>query len=391
VKSLPNNFPFLNPNGLAATSSTQAFVSLSGEYFQAQGSNGRSCSTCHMAENAWAINPSTISLLFELTGGTHPIFNALDANNPDNDLSTVEARRANYSMMLTRGVFRRGGAPRADREWDVIAVDDPHGFANANRIVEWRRVMPAINFQLGSANVNWDGGNTVGTDQLAGLVKQANGNVTGAQQGQPATADVIADIANFELSLSTAQSVVVSVGRLNAAGARGGPEALAQMTKTQGRFDLFDAWIDSPVPGRRQIARGQELFNSVNSGGRSCNACHNSANNGTNTSNTLFDTQTASAEARMPDLPLSQPSDRRRAPTHGHRSWQRHGTLERLGPLQDADAARSVCACTLLPQRQCGDARGCCAPLRAVPWLRVHQRRTRRSGGLPEGALEATS
>jgi cytochrome c peroxidase len=304
VKSLPNNFPFLNPNGLAATSSTQAFVSLSGEYFQAQGSNGRSCSTCHMAENAWAINPSTISLLFELTGGTHPIFNALDANNPDNDLSTVEARRANYSMMLTRGVFRRGGAPRADREWDVIAVDDPHGFANANRIVEWRRVMPAINFQLGSANVNWDGGNTVGTDQLAGLVKQANGNVTGAQQGQPATADVIADIANFELSLSTAQSVVVSVGRLNAAGARGGPEALAQMTKTQGRFDLFDAWIDSPVPGRRQIARGQELFNSVNSGGRSCNACHNSANNGTNTSNTLFDTQTASAEARMPDLPL---------------------------------------------------------------------------------------
>jgi cytochrome c peroxidase len=294
----------VNPDGLVATSSTQGFVNLSGQYFHAQGSNGRSCSTCHMPENAWSINPATISRLFELTGGTHPIFNALDANNPDNDLSTVEARRANYSMMLTRGVFRRGGTPRADREWDVIAVDDPHGFANLNRIVQWRRVMPTINLRLGSATVNWDGGNTVGSDQLAGLVKQATGNVTGAQQGQPAPAEVIADIVNFETSLSTAQATSFAVGALNAQGARGGPQELSQMTKTQGRFDLFDAWTNSPVPSRRQIARGQELFNSVNSGGRSCSGCHNSANNGTNINDTLFDTGTASAEARMPDLPL---------------------------------------------------------------------------------------
>lgn len=304
VNSRPNNFPFVNPDGLVATSSTQGSVNLGGQYFQAQGSNGRSCSTCHTAENAWSINPATISQLFELTGGTDPIFNALDANNPNDDLSTVEARRANYSMMLTKGVFRRGGAPRAEREWDVIAVDDPHQFANVNRIVQWRRVMPTINFQLGSATVNWDGGNSIGTDQLAGLVKQANGNVTGAQQGQPAPPEVIADIVNFETSLSTAQAVSIGTGKLNADGARGGPEELSQMTKTQGRFDLFDAWIDSPVPSRRQIARGQELFNSVNSGGRSCNGCHNSANNGTNINNTLFDTGTASAEARTPDLPL---------------------------------------------------------------------------------------
>jgi cytochrome c peroxidase len=304
VKSLPNNFPFVNPDGLAATSSTQGSVNLSGEYFQAQGSNGRSCSTCHIPENAWSINPTTISQLFELTDGTHPIFNALDADNPDNDLSTVEARRANYSMMLTRGVFRRGGAPRANREWDVIAVDDPHEFANVNRIVQWRRVMPTINFHFGSATVAWDGGNSVGADQHAGLVNQATRNVTGAQQGQPAPAEVIADIVNFETSLSTAQAISIGTGRLNAGGARGGPEELSQMTRTQGRFDLFDAWIDSPVPSRRQIARGQELFNSVNSGGRSCVGCHNSANNGTNINDTLFDTRTASGEARTPDLPL---------------------------------------------------------------------------------------
>ena len=101
--------------------------------------------------------------LFARTNGTHPIFNPLDADNPDADLSTVAARRAGYSMMLTRGVFRRGGAPRAEREWDVVDVDDPHGFATASRIVQWRRTMPTINFHVGSATVAWDGGNTVGT------------------------------------------------------------------------------------------------------------------------------------------------------------------------------------------------------------------------------------
>ena len=110
-------------------------------------------------------------------------------------------------MMLTRGVFRRGGAPRAEREWDVVDVDDPHGFANTNRIVQWRRVMPTVDFHLGSATVAWDGGNTVrAADQLAGLANQATRNVTGAQQGPPAPPEVIADIVDFETALSTAQA-----------------------------------------------------------------------------------------------------------------------------------------------------------------------------------------
>jgi cytochrome c peroxidase len=301
---LPNNFPNLNPSGISTTFSTRGFVDLSGEYFQAQGTNGRSCSTCHTPQDAWSINPGTIQLLFARTNGTHPIFNPLDADNPDADLSTVEARRVGYSMLLTRGLFRRGGAPRADREWDVVEVDDPHGFANANRIVQWRRVMPTINFHLGSATVNWDGGNTVGIDQLAGLLNQATRNVTGAQQGQPAPPEVITEIVNFESTLSTAQAVSFTAGLLDAGGARGGAEELSRMTRAAGRFDLFDAWMNSRVPSRAQIARGQELFNNPNRGGGRCNACHDSVNNGTNSNNLLFDIRTASAEARTPDLPL---------------------------------------------------------------------------------------
>src|SRR3712207_632383 len=106
--TIPNNRPAPNPNGAAATFTTQgSHVDLTGEYFQAQGTNGRSCATCHIPEEAWGINPGTLQRLFSETGGEHPIFNALDANNPDTgDFTTVEGRLAAYSMLLSRGVFR---------------------------------------------------------------------------------------------------------------------------------------------------------------------------------------------------------------------------------------------------------------------------------------------
>jgi cytochrome c peroxidase len=202
-------------------------------------------------------------------------------------------------------VFRRGGTPRANSEWDLIEAEDPNGFASTTRLVHWRRAMPTINFNLGSATVNWDGGNSIGADQRPGLVNQATRNVTGAQQAlQPAPPEVIDDIVNFETKLFSAQLFVFGVGRLDDDGARGGPEALSTMQKTAGRFDLFDAWMNDPNPRRAQIARGQELFNNPNAGGGRCGGCHNSANNGTSINNVLFDIGTASAEARTPDLPL---------------------------------------------------------------------------------------
>ncbi len=204
--SIPNNYLFRNPGGKAATFSNQGSVDLTGEYFQAQGTNGRSCASCHIAEEAWSINPGTLQHLFDETQGTHPIFNPLDANNPSAiPLNpTVEDLLAAYSMLLSRGVFRRGGIPRANSEWELIAVEDPHGYANLNRLVHWRRAMPTINFALGSATVNWDGGNSIGTDQHAGLVNQATRNVTGGQQGPPAPPEVIAEIVALEESLFSA-------------------------------------------------------------------------------------------------------------------------------------------------------------------------------------------
>ncbi len=302
--SIANNQPMPNSGGEAATFSAKGSVNLTGKYFQPLGENGQSCATCHIPEDAWSITPATLQRLFEETDGTHPVFNQIDSNNPNMDVSNKEARRAAYSMLLTRGVFRRGGAPRPNSEWELIAVEDPHGFANVNQLVHWRRSMPTINFATGSATVNWDGGSTVRTDQHAGLVTLATRLITERMQGQPATPEVIADIVDFQSSLVTAQLTVQGIGRLDADGARGGPEALSSMKKEEGRFNLFDAWASDANPKRAQIARGQEVFNSINVSHRSCNVCHNSVNNGTNINNDLFDILTSSAEARTPDLPL---------------------------------------------------------------------------------------
>jgi cytochrome c peroxidase len=94
--TIPNNHPERNPGGKAATFSTQGSIDLTGEYFQAQGTNGRSCASCHIPEEAWSINPGTLQHLFDETNGTHPIFNELDANNPDELTpdSSVEERLA---------------------------------------------------------------------------------------------------------------------------------------------------------------------------------------------------------------------------------------------------------------------------------------------------------
>jgi hypothetical protein len=207
-------------------------------------------------------------------------------------------------MLLSRGVFRRGGAPRPNSEWELIAVDDPHGLANLNQLVHWRRSMPTMNFPIGSVTVNWDAASNVGKGQRAALVNQTTRLITGALQGPPAQPEVINNIVDFESTLLTAQLTVPGVGRLDVDGARGGPQALSTMSKVEGRFDLFDAWMGDANPKRAQIARGQELFNGTNPSGRSCNVCHNTANNGTNMDNILFDINTASVEARTPDLPL---------------------------------------------------------------------------------------
>lgn len=299
--SLPNNLPIPNAYGLASSYSTQGSIDLEGAFFTPQGSNGRACVDCHAVEAGWTMSSKVAQLKFWLTGGKSPMFNALDADRRGTDpVETVAQRRHAYSMLL-QGKFSRNQTPPTNAEYDVTAANDPFGVGSTTRFWFFRRSMPTANFR--NHIVSWDGANTVGTDLHQGLLRQARGNITGAQQGTaPANEAIVEEIVQFEESVSHAQLIARGVGRLDVAGAKGGPEHLSTQPLVAGRFDIFDAWIGSKNKHRAQVARGQELFNNPRPNGGSCRGCHNAANDGQNVNGTFFNIGASRPEFAKPDM-----------------------------------------------------------------------------------------
>ncbi|HWU85718.1 MAG TPA: hypothetical protein VN253_00480 [Kofleriaceae bacterium] len=301
LDQMPNNVPIPNADGFAATFASAGYVELDGAFFTSQGANGRHCGTCHAPEVGWSLSGPAVTAMFLLTGGTHPLFaNNLDTDTPTADMSTVEARW-NATTMLRQGKFVRKVALPATRDYDVVDIVDPFGVSTPATLFWFRRPMPSAN--LRSFIVHSDSQMTVGTDVRAGLLKQVRANIVNAQQGQPAPDPVVEEIADYELQLSHAQIYLWNVGRLDAGGAHGGPAFAASQPFVAGRFDLYDAWQNSANPRRRQIWRGQELFNNVNPpSGHRCGGCHSAANNGLNVNGTLFDIGTSRIALAKPDM-----------------------------------------------------------------------------------------
>jgi cytochrome c peroxidase len=297
---IPNNFPLPNEHGLAATFAEAGRLELDNAFFTAQGSNGRHCGTCHAPEVGWSMTGPMVTALFFATGGTHPLFvNNLDTDRPSADMSTVQARW-NATTMLRQGKFTRKVGLPATRDFDLVGIQDPFGVSSPTTLFWFRRSMPTANFR--SATVHWDSQQTVGTDLRAGLMKQVRGNITGAQQGMPATEEVVAEIADFERQLWHAQVHLRGVGWLDRNGGKGGPRHAATQPFVAGRFDLYDAWQHSSNAKRRQIWRGQELFNKGDHNGKRCGGCHNAANNGQNVDGRLFDVGASRPELARPDM-----------------------------------------------------------------------------------------
>ncbi|HKA31623.1 MAG TPA: hypothetical protein VKH64_00310, partial [Candidatus Binatia bacterium] len=281
---IPNNLPLQNPTGAHATFSTTGALDLSNEFFQNLGTNGRRCSSCHVPEDGWTITPADVQQRFAKTNGTDPIFRPNDgSNSPNADVSTLEARRTAYSMLLTKGVIRIGiGIPSAG-EFDLIAVDNPYGFASAAELSLFRRPLPSTNLGFLST-VMWDGRETfVGQTIHFDLADQANGATQGHAQGNALTQAQRDSIVAFETALFTAQILDNDAGRLDVKGGLGGPQNLSQQdfyigindlfgdSKTGAPFDpvvftIYDAWKNLTGGGQNQaraaVARGQEVFNS---------------------------------------------------------------------------------------------------------------------------------
>ncbi len=303
---LPNNVPFLDELGLSSTWSAAGNVDLRNDFFKQFGTNGRSCGSCHTAADGWTVSAKAVRLRFALTGGLDPIFRPVDgANSPDADVSSVTARRAAYSMLLSHGTIRVGLPVPENAEFELIAVDDPYGHASATELSLFRRPLPAANLTL-MATVMWDG-RVTGATITDALSAQADGATLGhAQALAPLPPAVNANVVAFESALSNAQLLTWGLGRTDAAGATGGAKNLASQDFVADRFNLFDAWQDDPSAKRQGVYRGQELFNTRRrtTGGGACGGCHSAQNIGTSQRGAFFDIGVASAEERTPDMPL---------------------------------------------------------------------------------------
>lgn len=299
AQSLPNLFPLPDSSGFVETYNiNNTSIDLRGPFFQSLGTNGRSCSSCHRPAEGWSVSAAEVQLRFLLTQGSDPIFRTNDGSNCDHniDTSTLDGRRAAYSLLLNRGLIRIGLAVPGNAQFSVVSVENPYGCNDTSTLSMYRRPLPATNLRFLST-VMFDGRESspqTGTqkityatnpaDLLADLAHQAIDATTGhAQATAPPTQQQVQDIVNFEMQLRTTQAIDFFAGPLNANGATGGPEALASQPFFIGIndsfppsfhlnpfgtpfnpsvFDLFDAWTNYRNAYRARIARGQVVFNS---------------------------------------------------------------------------------------------------------------------------------
>jgi cytochrome c peroxidase len=286
---------FLTPNttGQLGTVSTNGMIDRGNAFFRSFGTNGRSCGSCHLQADAFGLSAAAAQAVFAASGGTDPLFAAIDGANCPSVTSADGA--AGHSLLLNQGLIRVGLTVPSNAEYTIKAVSDPYGCALKGSPAEasvYRRVLPTTNLRFLSA-VMWDGRETVQplTDRntfvsnlRAGLLHQAMDATLGhAQAAASPTSAQLGAIVDFELGLFTAQQTDNAAGVLQAQEGTGGPAALAAAPYFPGindplgdnptgtAFDpsaltLFGSWKDLSNSGpyaqpRKAVARGQAIFN----------------------------------------------------------------------------------------------------------------------------------
>jgi hypothetical protein len=295
---------FEDPSGTLGILNANGRTRTGGPFFQSLGTNGRSCATCHVGEQAFSFSAAGARERFAQSHGSDPLFAPVDgANCP----SVVAGDRAGHSLILQSGLIRVGITLPARMEFTITAVHDPYGCAiipgsaGATPTVSvYRRPLPTTNLVFLST-VMFDGRETLAplnTDQtffgnlMTDLTHQAIDATLGhAQATHEPTASQLSQIVEFELGLYTAQLSDRRAGHLTAHGAAGGPLDLAKQPYYPGINDtlgadpdgnpfnanamtLYTSWVNVEPPNpdgeaarrdaaRSAIAAGEVIFNSA--------------------------------------------------------------------------------------------------------------------------------
>jgi hypothetical protein len=262
-------------------------------FFQALGSNGRACVTCHQPSNGMSVSATELQTRWTESDGKDAVFAAVDGSNcPD----LPQNLKSSHSLLLDHGLFRIALPwPPHDPDGKAIApefrievVSDPTG-CNNSAIYGLHSSQPAVSvFRRPriTANLRYiaPGSN--------GLMLMADGRVstlhaqaidaakTHEQAGAP-DEEQLRQIVEFESRLYIAQGSDIAGGLLNEDDGplALGPENLAdgKMPRIGGTPDgraanplwlSFDRWRTPAVAGdvglqlefRASVARGSDVF-----------------------------------------------------------------------------------------------------------------------------------
>jgi hypothetical protein len=285
-------------SGFIATIKVDGPLGNSGPFFQSLGSNGRSCSTCHIAGQAMSFTPAHARQLFAQTQGSDPLFASVDGANCSN---VARSDRGGHSLLLHNGLIRIALAVPVGAEYSISLVHDPYGCAlrvdpktHVLTASVYRRPLPAANLSFLSA-VMFDGRETVApltaastmsANLRADLSHQAIDATTGHAEAVAPPSDMqVQAIVDFELGIFTGQAFDRAAGALFVDGAAGGPLALSRQSYYPGINDtlgqdpeghafnpaamqLYAAWANGGNDVERRAARaaiaaGEKLFNSA--------------------------------------------------------------------------------------------------------------------------------
>ncbi len=300
VVVIPNLFPFLDPTGLVSTFNTAGPIVEKGPFFESLGTNGRKCSTCHLAQDAMGLSTRSVQQTFVVTRGRDPLFAAVDGANCPGMTGTDAA---SHSLLLKNGLIRIPITLPATPQFKIRAVVDPYGcgvvtdsVTGAITVSVYRRPLPTTNLRFLST-IMFDGRETAAllnnkdtfqANLNADLMHQAlDATNTHAQASVPLTTEQETEIVNFELGLFSAQLADERAGLLNQGGAQGGARNLSAENYYPGINDtlgadptgaafnpsgmsLYSAWENEKGGGffgryteqqRADIAAGEKLFN----------------------------------------------------------------------------------------------------------------------------------
>jgi cytochrome c peroxidase len=298
---IPNLKYFQDKTGAVATFNSAGDINEKGAFFQSLGTNGRSCATCHQADQAFSLSAKGVRETYERTHGNDPLFAAVDgANCP----SANPKSRAAHSLLLERGLIRIGITLPENPQFTIQVVRDPYGCAITTDpatgrplVSVYRRPLPSTNLRFLSA-VMFDGRETVmplnnaqtyQNNLYQDLTHQAISAVQTHFQGQTPSAEKVDEIVRFEEGLSTAQIHDDDAGALYGHQASGGPMALVTQEYypaindvlggdpegdkfNSKAFSIYAAWEkpgayrerrDQDDRARQEIAAGEKLFNTA--------------------------------------------------------------------------------------------------------------------------------